>query len=419
MNVLQYVLDMGTAVVMPIIVTILGLALGLKLSKAFRSGLTIGIGLTAINLVIGLMGSAVTPAATAMTEHFGLNLTVIDVGWPISATISFGTNIVPFVFLVCVALNIIMLTLNWTKTLNIDFWNYWHFVLTGALIQYLTGNMVLGVIGAGITFIIIMKFADLSAPLVQKYYDMPGVSLAHTESVSWAPIAMRLHLVYYRIPGFRNIDWNNEKIQKRFGLLGEPMMLGLLLGIGLGTLAGYDLGKMVVLGVNMAAVMFILPRMVRILMEGLIPISEGDKVFMEKRFPGKELYIGLDAAVAVGSPAVISTSLLMIPITLLLAFILPGNKILPLVDLETLPFFVLWPVIASKGNLFRSLITSTIVATGILYIATDIAPVFTTMAQATSFTFPEGTTTISSLDGVAHLVPYIIYKIVNFINGLF
>lgn len=48
--------------------------------------------------------------------------------------------------------------------------------------------MVLGVIGAGITFIIIMKFADLSAPLVQKYYDMPGVSLPHTESVSWAPL---------------------------------------------------------------------------------------------------------------------------------------------------------------------------------------------------------------------------------------
>ena len=54
MSVLQYILDLGSSVVMPLIITILGLILGQKFSKAFRSGMTIGIGFIGINLVIGL-----------------------------------------------------------------------------------------------------------------------------------------------------------------------------------------------------------------------------------------------------------------------------------------------------------------------------------------------------------------------------
>ena len=182
MSVLQYILDLGSSVVMPLIITILGLILGQKFSKAFRSGMTIGIGFIGINLVIGLMGDFVSPAAQAMTQRFGMNLSVIDVGWPVSASIAFGTQIVPFVFLICFVLNIIMLATNTTKTLNIDIWNYWHFILTGALVQFLTGSMIAGVIASGITFIIIMKLADYSAPRVQEYFGLPGVSLPHTET---------------------------------------------------------------------------------------------------------------------------------------------------------------------------------------------------------------------------------------------
>ena len=52
MSVLQYILDLGSSVVMPLIITILGLILGQKFSKAFRSGMTIGIGFIGINLVM-------------------------------------------------------------------------------------------------------------------------------------------------------------------------------------------------------------------------------------------------------------------------------------------------------------------------------------------------------------------------------
>lgn len=139
-----------------------------------------------------------------------------------------------------------------------------------------------------------------------------------------------------------------RRSRKDLELSESRWVLGLILGAGLGALAGYEPNKIITLGVNMAAVMFILPRMVRILMEGLMPLSEDAKKFLAKKFPGKEVNIGMDAAIATGSPMVISAALIMIPVTLLLAVILPGNRVLPLVDLATLPFFMIWPVVASK-----------------------------------------------------------------------
>ena len=306
-----------------------------------------------------------------------------------------------------------MLAFNWTKTLDIDIWNYWHFILTGSLIQYMTGSMIWGIIGSGITFIIIVKFADMTAPLVQDYFGLPGISLPHTETVSWAPIFILLDKVYDKIPGLRSVNLDGEAISEKLGFLGEPMILGVILGAAIGVMAGEDLAGVVTIAVNMAAVMFILPRMVSILMEGLMPLSEDAKNFMNKRFPGKEVYIGLDAAVATGSPMVISSALIMIPITLLLSFILPGNKVMPLVDFSTIPFFMIWPVVASKGNLLRALISGTLMMICILYIATDLAPTVTTIAKSVDFAFPEGAKYVSSLDIGAHLVPYVIAKIIS------
>ncbi|EGF47329.1 PTS system galactitol-specific transporter subunit IIC, partial [Lacticaseibacillus rhamnosus MTCC 5462] len=62
------------------------------------------------------------------------------------------------------------------------------------------------------------------------------------------------------IPGLNKIHINPQTIQKRFGIMGEPMMIGTLLGILLGVLAGYDVRGILQIGVNLGAVMFILPR---------------------------------------------------------------------------------------------------------------------------------------------------------------
>lgn len=416
MEIIQFILDLGPTVMMPIIIMILGLLFKQGFSKAFRSGLTIGMGFAGIFLVIGMLTTNLSPATRAMVENFGLHLDVMDVGWPIHAAISFGTPIVPAVFILGFAINIIMLSFNWTKTMDLDLWNYWHFIFAGALVMYLTDSALMGIIASGITIVCVFKLADWMQPYVEKVFGMPGISLPHTETIGWAPVSILLNKIIDRIPVINKIDMNPEKIQARFGVIGEPMFIGLVLGAAIGWLAGYDIKGIVQLGVNMAAVLFLMPRMSRILMEGLLPLSESGREFLNKKFPGKEVFIGLDAAVVIGHPSVMAVCLLMIPITLFLAAVLPGNRVLPFTDLAGLPFCLLWAVGASKGNVFRGLIISTILMVGILYIATDIAGVSTIMAKEVGFPFPEGTMAISSLDGGSHFVPYIIYKVIEFFH---
>ncbi len=408
---IQFILDLGATIMMPIVVTILGLIFGQKLSKAFRSGLTVGIGFAAIFMIVGMLVSNLSPATQAMVQNWGLKLDVMDVGWPISASISFGTSIVPIVFAACFGLNIIMLALNWTKTMNVDIWNYWHFIFTGALVMYVTDSVALGVLASLICFVIIMKLADYTQPYVAEFFGMPGISLPHTETVSWAPLGILIDKIIDRIPVINKIVIKPEGIQKKFGLFGEPMIMGLLLGMGIGALAGYDASGILMLGVNMSAVMFLMPRMVRVLMEGLMPLSESARDFINKRFPGKEVFIGIDAATAIGHPSVISTGLILIPITLILAAILPGNRVLPFTDLGLIPILMIWAVAPSRGNVFRGVVTGTIFMALILLIATDLAEITTLIARDVQFPIPEGTSLISSLDEGAHLVPYIIYKI--------
>ena len=167
------------------------------------------------------------------------------------------------------------------------------------------------------------------------------------------------------------------------------MMVGTILGLLLGILAGYDVKGILAIGINIGAVMFILPRMVSILMEGLMPLSEAIKQFLNKRYPGRDdLYIGLDIAVAIGNPAIISTALLLTPISIALAFLIPGNKVLPLGDLANLAVMISMVVLACKGNVFRAVLIGIPIIIGDLLIATNISPVITQMAKDVQFNFP-------------------------------
>lgn len=196
-------------------------------------------------------------------------------------------------------------------------------------------------------------------------------------------------------------------------MLGEPTFIGLILGMVLGLLAKYDAKGVLNLGMAMAGVMFLMPRMVRVLMEGLIPVSEAAKKYMQKRFAGSEFYIGLDSAVAIGHPAAIATALILVPITILLAFVVPGNRVLPFGDLATIPFMVAMIAPIARGNVFRSVIIGSIVIAVGLLIATNVSPLHTQAAIDAAFKFPEGATSISSICDGANPLTWVLLKIMQ------
>jgi PTS system galactitol-specific IIC component len=421
----QYILDLGATAMLPILLAVFGLIMGQKLSKAFRSGLTVGIGFTGINLVIGLLMGSIGAASQVMISRLGLTLDILDVGWPVGAAITFATPIAVMLIPIIFIFNMILLKYNQTKTMDVDLWNYWHLILPGAMVYIATSNVWIAVGASLVNAFIIFKLADWTAPAVQHFFGLPGISLPHGETVNWAPITYALNRIWDKIPVVKDIDINVTSLKNKLGFFGEPMMLGMFLGLGIGLLAGYSSQQIIQLGVQMSAVMILLPRMVALLMEGLMPISESAKAFIQKKFPGKEVYIGLDAAIVTAHPAVITVALVMIPITIVLAAVLPYNRMLPFADLAVLPFTVIWSVAASRGNIFRGLLNSIIALSLIFFIATNLGALTTAMAHAVGFAFPEGATMISGIDMSSHVTVWMILKLINpadlpgFLSGVF
>lgn len=81
MNVFNWLIAAGPTVLLPVIITIIGMIFGLRIDKAFKSGLTLGIGFAGIKLILDFMTTNVGPAAKAMVERTGAHLTALDVGW--------------------------------------------------------------------------------------------------------------------------------------------------------------------------------------------------------------------------------------------------------------------------------------------------------------------------------------------------
>ena len=422
----SFIQGLGVSVMMPIVLTILGCILGAGFGKSLRAGLTVGVGFIGLGLVINsLLGTTLSPAVQEMVNRFGLSLTVVDVGWPAAAAIAMGSTVGLIIIPLGLVVNIVMLLTNTTQTVDVDIWDYWHFAFTGALVSIVTNSYVCGIIAAILNMIVIMVLGDYTAPLVEESLQMPGVSLPHGFTTAYAPIAMLFNWIFDKIPGVRDIDINTDTLQKKFGVFGEPILVGTVIGLVIGVLAYWDGGnvaasitKVLSLGVSLGAVLVLIPKMAALLMEGLLPISDAASTFVNKHFKNRgKIYIGLDSAVGVGHPVTLAISFILVPLCIFLAVILPGNKVLPFADLAVIPwmFVLITPVVRNNG--FRGIFIGLIVLTVGLYIATDLSPLITTAASNVQFDMG-GAAAISSICDGANPLTWLIVRIGGIANGL-
>jgi len=339
------------------------------------------------------------PVVNNMVEATGSNLSILDVGWGVAAAIAFGTTAGSLVILVCLGTNIIMLALKLTKTLNVDIWNFWNQAFTASVCYIASGSMAWAMVAAAIHTIYELWIADITAKQVQEFYNLPGISIPHGWAVTSVPIIAAVNWVLDRIPGVKDIHWDESNIREKWGIFGEPLFLGVLLGIGVGLFGGLwkDPAKLITLGITVGTAMILIPKVIGFFMEALTPIAESAKEFMKNRFGGREFYIGLDSAVLIGHPITVAAGIIMIPIVLGLALILPGNRVLPFGDLASTFYFVAMAPFMSKGNLFRSIVCGTVIFVVVLYACTSFGSSLTQMAMDIGYAIPEGAVDITGL----------------------
>lgn len=401
-EVFKYIIGLGAAVMMPIIFTILGVCIGIKLPKALKSGLLVGVGFVGLSVVTALLTSTMDPALKQLAALYGLNLGIFDMGWPAAASVAYNTSVGAFIIPVCLGVNLLMLLTKTTRTVNIDLWNYWHFAFIGAIVYFASDSILWGFFAAIICYIITLVMADMTAPAFQKFYDkMEGISIPQPFCQSFVPFAIVLNKLLDMIPGLNKLNIDSEGLKKKFGLFGEPLFLGVLIGCIIGGLAYSDIptiqklipdmkdkdvidsiADVLGIGIKLGAVMELIPRITSLFIEGLKPISDATRELIAKKYKNKAgINIGMSPALVIGHPTTLVVSVLLIPVTLGLAVVLPGNNFLPIASLAGM--FYLFPMILpiTKGNVVKSFIIGLVALIVGLYFVTELAGFFTTAAR--------------------------------------
>ncbi len=321
-TVFQALINAGAYVMLPIIITIIGLVFRMSIGKGVQERHHHHVRLRGHQppgqpaQVRGLPW----PRARWSPTLASTSTSPTSAGAP--SPRSPGPPIVAFLVFEILGINILMLVLKLTKTMDVDIWNYHHMMIAGILVFFVTDNIVWALIATAFTAVMTLKFADWTSPLIEHFFGIPDVTLPTISYTSSIIIAAPLNWVIDRIPGLNKVNVSIRNVQKYLGIFGDPMMLGLILGCAMGALALMPIDQIFLTGVNVAAVMVLMPKMTAMFVEGLMPISDGAQKFTTKHFGGQSLSIGLDAAVVVGNPEVITTALIMIPVTIFLAFVL-------------------------------------------------------------------------------------------------
>lgn len=115
MQVLQYIVNLGASVMIPIVIFIIGVVFRAGVGKSLKAALSIGVGFTGINLVIQLLTNNLGKAAEAMAKNFHLGLDVVDVGWPGTSPLAWASELGLIAIVVSIIVNIVMLFTKMTK----------------------------------------------------------------------------------------------------------------------------------------------------------------------------------------------------------------------------------------------------------------------------------------------------------------
>ena len=387
-GIIQGILGVGAQVLIPILIIILGLIFGMKPSKAILSGLYLGTGFIGMSMAINQLTETVSPAAKALAKYTGINLPAVDFGWTGAAAITWSWTLAFLFFAVEIVVNLVMLLAKMTDTMNADMWNVWGIALTGYMVYQISGSLIWGFICGAIQVVICLKLGDMWSKEIANMLGYEGVTVTHIEAFT-AIIMSPINKLMDYIPIF-NREWDASSLKRKIGVFSEPVTMGAIIGLVLALAGRYSIGDALNLSVTVGAVMAIFPVMAKFFMDALTPFGSTMSDFMKKHVKGRTFSIGLDWPILGQSTELWVTMVLMIPVSIIYAAILPGNTILPIAGVINYCIGV-GGLLLTGGNLLRMLVLGVIYEPVFLYGASYFANIFTKLAKSsTSIKVPAG-----------------------------
>jgi galactitol PTS system EIIC component len=409
-------------VMLPIIIFVLALLVRLPLQRALLCTVSLAAGFAGVFIAFNFFVANISPAVQQLSSVRGLDFPVLDVGWPPLAAITWASPLAVVSIPLVLGVNLLLLAVGLTRTIYIDIWNYWHFALAGALVMTTSGSMVLGLSATVLLAVYCFKMTEWTAPDIEREMGLKGISASPVSVNGLVPYTACVDWLMDRIPVVKHIEYNPEKNSTdtsaqpdRFNpiaLLSEPMVMGLLMGLTLAVAAGYGLKASLELGVHISAVMFILPKCAGLIGEAMMPITTALRDQVSRRFPSRtNLVVALDTGFLMGHKSVIMTGLILMALAIVIALILPGNKVLPLGDLPNVISVMSLSVLMLRGNVFRAVLAGVPVIITFLLVASHMAPLYTSLAlKAPSFN-AQGLGQITAFTDGGHQVRYVLFAL--------
>ena len=397
-SIIQYILNLGANVCVPLVILILGLVVGMKLKKAFLAALTLGIAFTGMSMLIGFMSDAVGPATEALAKSTGINLPALDGGWTVAASITWSWSYAFVFFAVVLLVNFVMLALNWTKTLNVDMWNVWGKALTAYLVYFVTGQLWAGFVVAVVQVVLELKMGDMFQKHIEDLTGIPLVTVTHFMNIA-VVLMMPVNWLMDKIPFF-NKKADTVALKNKIGIFSENSVMGFIIGLLLGLAGAYGVSGSLSLAVKVATALALFPMISKLFMQALSPLADAMSEFMKGKFKDREVFIGLDWPVLAGRSEVWVTAIILVPIILLWSLVLPGNVVLPIAGIINYSIAV-GGLLLTGGNLYRMIVLGIIYTPLYLYGATYLAPILTNLGKQTGAVDFKGASMItwSSIEG--------------------
>jgi PTS system galactitol-specific IIC component len=407
----------GAVIFVPFVIFVIALFLKVTPRKAFMSALSAGVGLMGFNLVINAYSPIVTPIINRMISDTGVNLPVTDYGWQATSVIAYSTEIGMIFIGVAILIQIILFLTHYTNVFQAgDLWNNYSYMAWGSLLFILTNNVWLSLL----LMVFLLLVTLLTTEVVEKrwstYYQYPACTIASLHTTTVALLAIPINRIL-DLFGLYKIKSDPETFRKKLGFIGEPMTLGLFLGLVIGIIGNFKRigtlsawGEIAACAIATAAVMAVFPKISSIFAGSFTAITEASKKSV-KGFKG-EWYLAVNDATGYGEPATLITGIVLMPLTLVLAFVLPGNQTLPMLDLVAIPY-IIQPIIAvSNGNIIKSIISGLIVMAIHLYFCTMTGATFTEVAASRGVDLG-GAAMITSFVILGQPIPALLFLVFN------